>query len=199
MPRVIPNIPFAPPIIQSGNVTVARPPSAVPSSIPGGRLDAAFAASPRGGQATSLCSLGFDAGGPQFNERSIFVSAPASTVEHALAWTPFLFGGFARSTAGLRVYLEEFTAGGGFVGATAGPVTSIFNVSAFFGPNVHVAQKSIFATMTHPVVKGNQYRVWIDLVQSVVAVRTAVAVSNCRVTLGPTSGPFIGSVFFNFV
>lgn len=188
MPFAVPNIPYAPPISQSGAVTIATAPSASPATH---RVAAAFSALEPGGQAFSLCSLGFDLGAAS-SSGFLSVSAPGTTFERAVAASfsfPFFGFGFARATAGMRVFIEEFTAAGGFIGGFAGPMTTIFDISAIFGANVYSNTQFLGASFRHPTVAGRRYRFWVDLVQSTIAFGSANAVSNCTLKIGPNYPP----------
>ena len=188
MPFAIPNIPYAPPLTQSGAVTIATAPSASPTTH---RVAAAFSASEPSGQGFSLCSLGYDLGAAPWNG-SLAVSATGVTFERAVAATfqfPFGFFAFAQATAGMRVFIEEFTAGGGFIGGFPGPMTTIFNKTAIFGANIYSNTQFTGAFFRHPTVAGRRYRFWVDLVQSAIAVGFATAVSNCTLKIGPNYPP----------
>lgn len=187
MPFVTPTIPFTLVSERTGVAANTRGPTAVASD-----LDASISAYPPFGAVSTLASLGFNAGIAPAGMRTLTVSVSANSFENA---NILAFTAYAAASAGLRVFVEEFSPRGAFLRTLVGPMSFAYDGRAtVFGYEARIAERHVRgAAFTTAVVPGNFYRVWIDSVQRALCegiTGPSVAVSNFNFLLDP--------VFFNF-
>ena len=193
MPFVQAIIPFQPAPDMWGATPIARSPSA--SVVPGiDRLEADICAVPPGGHISTLVSLGLDAGFAPARVRTLSVRVNALNWESGLAEA---FFAWSHASAGLRIYIEEFSHALAYMRAVPGPVTTAFDLNAAFlglSSTGVGARRNLTASLTMNAVPGNFYRIWVD----------ALHTADCEAITGPASGVAnaafdFGPVFFNFV
>lgn len=188
MPFVTPTIPFTVVSERVGNAANVRGPTAAFSA-----LDASIVALPLLGSVSTLASLGFNAGVAPQGMRTLMVSVAANSFENA---NIAAFTAYAAASAGLRVFVEEFSPRGAFLRSMVGPMTFAYDGRAtVFGYEVRLAERHVrAANFTTPVIPGNIYRVWIDSLQHAFCeglTGPSAAVSNFNFALDPAFFGFL--------
>jgi hypothetical protein len=195
MPSVVASIPFTVPPVMTGEAFCAFQDaeamgtfSRVECSISVGALPLL---APGAGTATSLTSIGLNAGVAPPLTANLQVIASGTAFESALVIAEFSMAG---AQAQVRLFVEEFLPSGAFSTAMTQAPVSIYDDNEFFlGVNARVNQLGNFTlNQTFPITPGRFYRVWFDSLQNAYCSPGGApqAVSNFAYDLGPVSFRF---------
>jgi hypothetical protein len=146
---------------------------------------------PGPGSASSLTSIGGDAGVAPPSTSHLQVIASGTDIQNAFVLAD---GSYAMAEAQVRIYVEEFLPSGDFSTAMTQTPFNVYDDNEWvFGINARSNQLGNFTlNQTFPVTAGRFYRIWFDSLQNAACVAgfAPQAVSNFAYNLGP--------VFFNF-
>jgi hypothetical protein len=189
MPFISPTIPFRTSSTFAAGV-IARQAAIVSGGL--SRLDASIASYIPIGGASTLTSLGATLGAAPAGISSLFVSVNTTSFENGMVAAGF---GTAQASATLSIFVQEFSSTGAFIRNVRGPLTTVFDVSAFFaGAHFRLNERNTrSASILMPAVTGRIYRAWLDSLQFVSSNGGPVAEAVSNFTYD------FGSLFFAFV